>query len=144
MDSLVTSKIYTMAYFFVFISFFVKANAQDIYKYIDGADVVADDGTYLGKISSNTFDSESIKNEFGKYGNEFNSNSIRNKFGKYGKEFSDLSPFNKFTTTPPRIIKNGEVIGYLTKNKSFENAVDPRKLLKHDLDYNSYSPKSEK
>lgn len=128
MSFLVNNKKITLIYFFFTIIFNITINAQDICEIIDGSKVIADDGQYLGKLC-NAFDSESIINEFGIYGNKFNSNSIWNEFGTYGNEFSNLSPFNEFTTTPPMIIKNGSVIGYLTKNKALKNSVDPHILL---------------
>jgi len=119
-----------IAFFYLLFLFFLNftITAQNICEIVDGGKVIADDGQYLGKIC-NPFDHESIFNEFGTYGNKFNSNSIWNEFGSYGNQFSNLSPFNKFTTTHPMIIKNGTVIGYLTKNKSLKNAVDPHILL---------------
>ncbi len=128
MNFLADRKKITLVYFLLTSFFIVEINAQDICEIIDGAKVIADDGEYLGKICS-AFDSESIINEFGTYGNEFNSNSIWNEFGTYGNEFSNLSPFNEFTNTPPMIIKNGNIIGYLTKNRGLKNAVDPHILL---------------
>lgn len=125
---LVNSKKITLVYVLFTFFFIGNINAQDICEIIDGAKIIADDGKYLGKICS-AFDSESIINEFGTYGNEFNSNSIWNQFGTYGNEYSNLSPFNEFTSTPPMIIKDGKVIGYLTKNKNLRNAVDPHILL---------------
>jgi len=112
--------------------FSVSIFAQDICIQLNNAKVVADDGQYLGKICSE-YNSESIINNYGTYGSEYNSKSIWNKFGQYGNEFSLMSPFNDFTTTPPMIIKNGVVIGYLTKNKSIKNAVDPYILLACDF-----------
>jgi hypothetical protein len=82
---------------------------------------------YLGKIEDQ-FSSDSIFNEFGTYGSEFSSDSIWNKFGNYGSPFSSQSAFNKFTTNPPIIIKNKQVIGYLTVNKFIKGGVDPNWL----------------
>lgn len=96
---------------------------------LEGAVIVAKDGQPLGLISSNCFKSDSLCNEFGKYGNEFNANSIRNEFGQYGSEFSSKSPFNEFTSTPPRIFKNGKAIAYLTMNTALSPRVDPLWLL---------------
>lgn len=79
--------------------------------------LLAEDGTYLGKITSNTFDSESILNEFGNYGSKFSTTSIFNSFGNYGSQFSSQSPFNEFTSTPPKIFINGEFWGFLTVNE---------------------------
>ncbi len=58
--------------------------------------VIASDGTYLGKLSSNEFDLESISNPYGKYGNEFSSVSVNNRYGKYGSEFSAHSINNPY------------------------------------------------
>ena len=82
----------------------VAVRAQDVCSVLAGASVIADDGRFLGKVSSD-FDAQSIFNEFGTYGSEFSAKSIWNQFGKYGGEFSPLSPFNKFSTTPPAIRK---------------------------------------
>jgi len=93
---------------------------------IDGkATLLANEGTYLGKVSSNPFESESICNEFGTYGSEFASKSVRNEFGSYGSPFASQSAYNEFTSTPPRIIYQGGVVGYLTKNEFLRGALDP-------------------
>jgi hypothetical protein len=93
---------------------------------IDGrAFLVADDGAYLGKISSNAFDYESICNGFGPYGNPFSGTSIRNDFAPYGNPFSALSADNSFTSSPPQIIYQRKVVGYLTKNQFLPSALDP-------------------
>ena len=93
---------------------------------IDGkATLLADDGTYLGILSSNAFASDSVCNEFGTFGSAFSGKSVRNEFGKYGSEFSSLSAYNPFTSKPPAIIYDRRVIGYLTKNEFKSGAVDP-------------------
>lgn len=59
--------------------------------------LIADDGkaTYLGKLTTNRFDLDSVFNEYGIYGSEFSINSIWNKFGTYGSEYSIYSVFCK-------------------------------------------------
>lgn len=94
-----------------------------------GGIIIADDETYLGKISDNKFDSDSIANEFGDYGSKFSSVSIMNEFGDYGSQFSSYSPFNEFTSTPPKIYLNEKFIGYLTVNKFLTPSVDPVTLI---------------
>jgi hypothetical protein len=79
---------------------------------------------YLGTITSE-FSVESIFNPFSQYGSEFNQDSIWNKFGQYGGEFSQKSPFNEFSSSPPSIVLNRKVIGYLTVNQFVNGAVDP-------------------
>lgn len=77
-----------------------------------------DGDVYLGKLNGGEYDSESIWNEYGKYGNKYNSNSIWNEYGKYGSEYSQYSPFNKYASHPPVLKdKNGKFYGYFTINK---------------------------
>lgn len=94
---------------------------------LNGASLIADDGTFLGTIESQ-YASRSILNEYGTYGSRFNTNSIWNEFGQYGSQFSTKSAFNRYTTSPPRIVYDGEVLGYLTVNNLMQNAVDPALL----------------
>jgi hypothetical protein len=49
------------------------------------------DGQYLGKVSNNKFDSESISNPYGKYGSKYSSTSINNNYSKYGSDYSTQS-----------------------------------------------------
>ena len=80
---------------------------------------------YLGKLNANEFDSESIWNEFGKYGNPFSSYSIWNEFSNYGNEFSRYSPFNSFASNPPVLVdNNGNFYGYFTINKFHAKRAD--------------------
>jgi hypothetical protein len=106
-------------------------NSNQILKRIerDESFLLANDGQYLGKLSLNRFDSESIFNEFGSFGSKFSSTSIWNTFSNYGSAFSSLSPFNKFTNTPPMIYLHGKKFGYLTKNKFLGlNSVSPDEI----------------
>ncbi len=97
---------------------------------LDGTSyLVADDGTFLGDISSNSYASDSICNSYGSYGSKYETDSIRNEYGTYGNEYSSKSPYNEYTSTPPKIIQSGRVVGYLTKNKYLSGAIDPDELL---------------
>jgi hypothetical protein len=90
---------------------------KDIRKEYGESFIQADDGTFLGKLTSNEFDSDSILNEFGPYGSEFSPKSIFNEFGRYGGEFSTQSPFNEFSSSPPKIYVKGQFYGHLTVNE---------------------------
>ena len=57
--------------------------------------IIADDGTFLGTLNENTYDSNSIYNEYGTYGSKYSAKSILNQYGNYGSDYSALSPFNK-------------------------------------------------
>lgn len=91
---------------------------------LDGAVIIADDGTYLGKITDE-YDQKSIFNKYGTYGNPYASKSIWNDYGPYGSEYSNKSARSEYTSTPPKIIVGGKVVGYLSRNKYKSEAIDP-------------------
>ena len=97
---------------------------------LDGvAIIVADDGQYLGKISSSTIDSDSIMNSIGRYGNSISSTSIFNEIGRYGGKISRMSPFNDIASSPPKIFVGNTFIAYLTTNSLKRPRVDPYALI---------------
>ena len=96
---------------------------------LEGAIVVADDGQFLGKITTSSIDRASLINSIGPYGSDISSTSIFNDIGKYGSDISRLSPFNDITSTPPRIFKWERFIGYLTTNTIKTPRIDPRALV---------------
>jgi len=71
------------------------------------------------------FSSDSINNEFGKYGSQFSTTSIRNDFSPYGSKLSTLSACNEFASNPPRVYNpNGTVYyGELTVNQFRREAI---------------------
>jgi hypothetical protein len=90
--------------------------------------IEAADGTFLGSLNPNKFDTESIFNQFGSYGNKFSQVSILNKFSDYGNQFSQLSPFNKFSNTPPKIFLKGNFYAYLTVNTMLRPNIQPDEI----------------
>ena len=76
-----------------------------------------DGKTYLGKLTTNKYDSESIFNEYGTYGSKYSTKSIFNEYGTYGSKYNTQSAFNPYATTPPIIVdSNFNKVGYLTAN----------------------------
>jgi len=111
-------------------SYIVYVYVPNIFETLDGSAVIfAQDGTYLGLISSNEFLSDSIMNQFGSYGSQFSSTSIFNQFGTYGSEFSYLSPWNEFASSPPLIFIGDVFIAYLTVNSFKTPAINPLDLI---------------
>lgn len=107
-----------------------RSNDFDLYLVnLEGASLVADDGQFLGKITNNSFDSDSITYEFGNYGNPFSSKSIFNQVGRYGSDVSLHSPFNSVASNPPRIYHRGGFVAYLTINSILTPRIDPRILI---------------
>ncbi len=92
---------------------------------IEGALVFANDGQYLGKITSNTADSDSLGNLYGKYGSAYSSVSVFNQYGTYGGQYSALSPFNPYTNTPPVMFLGNKAVAFLTANRNKTPGVDP-------------------
>lgn len=77
-----------------------------------------DGKVYLGKLTTNEYESESIWNKYGDYGSKYSSTSIWNKYGDYGSKYSSTSAFNKYATSPPKIVDgNGDFFGYLTASE---------------------------
>jgi hypothetical protein len=88
--------------------------------------IYSNDGEeFLGTLSTNVYDSDSIFNKFGSYGSEFGANSIWNKFGNYGSEFSSDSAFNKFSSSPPLLVLGEDIIGFVTVNEFKQNGISP-------------------
>jgi hypothetical protein len=100
--------------------------AEELCTMVDGTFVIAqdDENTYLGKIT-NGYDSDSIFNEYGSYGSEYSSSSIWNQYATFGSKYSSYSPFNEYTSTPPMIVKNRKIIGYLSANKNVRSSITP-------------------
>lgn len=120
-----------MRYLLVFLLLFgaASARANEVCTIVGGAKLVAqdDENTFLGEISDR-YSSNSIFNEYGTYGSKYNTDSIWNEYGEFGSEYASYSPFNDYTSTPPMIIKEGNVIGYLTTNKSISSSITPNML----------------
>jgi hypothetical protein len=66
-------------------------NLQEFLLSINGcATLVASDGTFLGVVSSNQFDLNSICNPNGQYGSPHAFNSVRNQHSMYGGKLSRI------------------------------------------------------
>ena len=50
---------------------------------------------YLGELSSNPYDADSVSNPYGKYGSPYSSDSINNPYGA-GNPYSPDSPNNPY------------------------------------------------
>lgn len=91
--------------------------------------LLAQDGQFLGMLSSNKYQSDSVMNEYGSYGSKYSSTSIFNQYGQYGSRYASYSPFNPYTSTPPQIILRGRWIGLLSSNEFLQNRLDPQQLI---------------
>ena len=91
---------------------------SEVITLLRGASIFAQDvdNTFLGTLT-NELNLNSIFNEIGTYGSIISSNSIWNEIGKFGSDISAYSAFNDIASTPPMIVKNRKIIGYLTVNE---------------------------
>jgi len=67
----------------------------------DAPRIVAEDGTYLGRLSENRFDPDSTANPYGRYGSPYSTTSINNPYSPYGSPYSPQSPNNPYSTQAP-------------------------------------------
>ncbi len=93
-----------------------------------GSQLVAGDGVFLGVVSKNRLDPNSLGNSFGNFGNRYSATSIFNPYSQYGSKYSAYSPFNQFSASPPVFIKNGQELGRLTINTHIPRRIDPEKF----------------
>lgn len=85
---------------------------------------------YLGCLNCSEYDSDSVFNEYGTYGNEYSTDSIFNEYGQYGGEYSSYSPCNEYSTTPPVVVdKDGNFYGYLTINEYMPKAISDENIV---------------
>lgn len=115
--------------FFIFVAAVITAAtavADDLCSALNDSVVISQDSnnTYLGKIS-NKYTDDSIFNQYGNYGSKYSQNSIWNGYSQVGSKYAAESAFNKYSTSPPMIIKNKEIIGYLSVNKYVSGAINP-------------------
>jgi len=95
---------------------------------VEGASVFGQHGKYLGKITWNSFDRESIGNTFGPHGSDYSATSIFNSFSQDGSEFSALSAFNELAGRPPIIYVNGQAKWYSSVKATKTPRIAPSQL----------------
>lgn len=87
--------------FLVYFAFANKAHAApEIYD--------SQTGQYLGNLSSNQYDPNSVSNPYGRYGSKYSPDSINNPYGQYGSKYSNDSPNNPYGSNAPVIINNDD------------------------------------
>jgi hypothetical protein len=72
-----------------------------------------DTGQYLGTLSSNPYDSDSVNNPYGQYGSRYSATSVNNPYGEYGSRYSNKSAHNPYATDAPAIVDpdTGQYLG---------------------------------
>ncbi|SMX43235.1 hypothetical protein [Octadecabacter ascidiaceicola] len=101
--------------------------AQQFCQQIWGGALVAQDGEFLGYITSQ-YNLDSIFNQYGNYGSEYSLTSILNKYSPYGSAYSTLSAFYDHASEPPLLIINNNAVAIVTTNRLLQGAVNPYAL----------------
>lgn len=84
---------------------------------------------FLGVVSSDRYDGNSICNPYGDYGSKYSDLSIRSQYGLYGDRYSDTSAYNPRASQPPVVVlADGQVLAILTRNPNFQTRIDPGAL----------------
>lgn len=92
-------------------------NLQEFLLSINGcATLVASDGTFLGVVSSNQYDLNSISHPHGQYGSPHALYNVRNQHSMYGGSHGIYSPYNPHCIQPPVIVYNDRVVLVVTRN----------------------------
>jgi len=98
---------------FIILILEINASAQTLHLY--GGD---NHDVYLGCLNCDSYNSNSIWNEYGTYGSSYNSKSIWNEYGTYGSEYNSNCPWNEYGSNPPVVVdKQGNFYGYFTVNE---------------------------
>jgi len=80
---------------------------------------------YLGNFNNNPYDTNSVSNPYGQYGNQYSSDSINNPYGQYGSKYSNKSPHNPYATQPPKAYSPYTQPKTITVNPYHINPVNP-------------------
>ena len=81
------------------------------------AQLWAADGQFLGVLSSNQYDPNSICNPNGIYGSSWSATSIRAEYSMYGAEYGVYSPYNLYSVEPPAIVFQNQIVLMVTRNR---------------------------
>ncbi len=89
---------------------------QDLIVFDGKLELYAQDGRFLGLLSSQYNEPNSILNP-SKYGSASYINSIYYQHGTYGGQYGKHSPYNRYCRCPPVIVFQQQYLGLVTKNK---------------------------
>lgn len=82
----------------------------------------ADHKKFLGCLSCDKNNADSVCNAYGSFGSKYGNLSIWNSFGYFGSKYSKGSPWSKYSSSPPVIVdEGGNSYGALTTNKYHPN-----------------------
>ncbi len=86
-------------------------------------------GQFLGNVSSDRYDRDSICNPYGTYGSQYQRISIWNQYGDYGSPYSNYSAYNSRANNPPLIyLANGQPLAVISTSENWKRVIHPGAL----------------
>ncbi|MBC7795042.1 MAG: hypothetical protein H7Z43_15155 [Clostridia bacterium] len=95
---------------------------------LEGCVIAGQDGQFLGRITTNSNDPDSVINDRGRSGSKASKTSVFNASSSYGSARDPMSAFNPAAASPPSIFCSDRFEAYLTTNHEKAPAIDPRLL----------------
>lgn len=89
----------------------------------------AQDNQFLGKISTNPYDRDSMTNVYGPYGSPYSNSSIFNQYSDYGSPYGRNSVNNPYCSSPPKLHINRRFIGHVSINPYVSNRIPTEAFL---------------
>lgn len=89
----------------------------------------ATDEQFLGKITTNFYDKDSILNEYGPYGSPYSNTSIFNEYSDYGSSYGNNSVNNPYCASPPNLYINNQLISPVSVNPYLQNKIPTESFL---------------
>ena len=97
--------------------------------------LIAADDQFLGNITDNAYDSNSLLNTYGPYGSPYSPTSIFNMYSPYGSPYGQFSLRNSYSTQPPKLFLNGRFRGNVSENQYIQDRI-PAETFLYSLQHN--------
>jgi len=91
--------------------------------------LIAGDEQFLGRITDNKFDNQSILNPYGPHGSKYSTTSIWNPYSQYASPYGAYSLNNPYCASPPKLFINNHFIGHVTKNRYAQKPILPEAFI---------------
>ena len=84
---------------------------------------------FLGRITTNRYDTSSILNQYGPFGSRYSQTSIFNPYSPYGSKYGQYSVNNPYCQAPPTLVINGRKVGVVTRNRLLRDRISTDSFL---------------
>ena len=88
-------------------------------------ELVAQDEQFLGKLTDDPTNPDSLLNEYGPHGGLYGPISIFNQYSQYGSRYGVYSLRNPYCVAPPKLMLNDSALCVITANLGIDGGIDP-------------------